>query len=117
MSNFHLDLSLKLSQGEVQDFLEEVQKLSGEVQNDLRGGAHLPTPPLKIRPWYIVHGSRVFVDGNVEWKIIYTILDRTIGAAAKKCNRPSGRNRTCGPAIPVQPSNQWTYSLMNKILI
>jgi hypothetical protein len=27
---------------------EEVQKISGEVQNDLRGGADLPTPPLKI---------------------------------------------------------------------
>jgi hypothetical protein len=38
MSNFHFDLSLKLSQGEVHD-------VSGEVQNDLRGGAHLPTPP------------------------------------------------------------------------
>jgi hypothetical protein len=50
MSNFHFDLSLKLSQGEVHDFSGEVQKLSREVQNDLRGGAHLPTPPLKIRP-------------------------------------------------------------------
>jgi hypothetical protein len=50
-SNFHFDLSLKLSQGEVHDFSGEVQKLSGEVQNDLRGGAHLPTPPLKIPPW------------------------------------------------------------------
>jgi hypothetical protein len=39
MSNFHFDLSL--------------QKFSGEVQNDLRGGAHLPTPPLKIRPCHI----------------------------------------------------------------
>jgi hypothetical protein len=38
MSNFYFDLSL--------------QKFSGEVQNDLRGGAHLPTPPLKIRPRY-----------------------------------------------------------------
>jgi hypothetical protein len=28
-----------------------VQNFSGEVQNDLRGGAHLPTPPLKFRPW------------------------------------------------------------------
>ena len=28
----------------------QVQKFSGEVQNDLRGGAHLPTPPLEIRP-------------------------------------------------------------------
>jgi hypothetical protein len=36
MSNFHFDLSLKLSQGEVHDFL-------GEVQNNLRGGAHLPS--------------------------------------------------------------------------
>jgi hypothetical protein len=35
-SNFHFDLSLKPSQG-------EVQKFSGEVQNDLRGGAHLPS--------------------------------------------------------------------------
>jgi hypothetical protein len=35
----------------VHDFSGEVQKFSGEVQNDLRGGAHLPTPPLKIRPW------------------------------------------------------------------
>jgi hypothetical protein len=43
MSNFHFDLSLKLSQGEEHHF-------SGEVQNDLRGGAHLPTPPLKNRP-------------------------------------------------------------------
>ena len=50
MSNLHFDLSLKLSQGEVQDFSGEVQKFSGEVQNDLRGGTHLPTPRLKIRP-------------------------------------------------------------------
>ena len=50
MSNFHFDLSLKLSQGEVHDFSGEVhdfsgevQKFSGEVQNDLRGSAHLPS--------------------------------------------------------------------------
>ena len=49
-SNFHFDVSLKLSQGDVHDFSGEVQKFSGEVQNDLRGGAHLPTPPLKFRP-------------------------------------------------------------------
>jgi hypothetical protein len=34
---------LKISQGEVLDFSSEVQKFSGEVQNDLRGGAHLPS--------------------------------------------------------------------------
>jgi hypothetical protein len=50
MSNFHSDPSLKLSQGEVHDFSREVQKFSGEVQNDLMGDAHLPTPSLKIRP-------------------------------------------------------------------
>jgi hypothetical protein len=50
MSNFNFDLSLKLPQGEVHDFSGEVQKFSGEVKNDLRGSAHLPTPPLKIRP-------------------------------------------------------------------
>ena len=43
MSNLHFDLSLKLSQGEVHDFSGEVKKFSGEVQNDLRGGAHLPS--------------------------------------------------------------------------
>jgi hypothetical protein len=38
MSNFHFvfDLLLKLSQREVHDFSEE-------VQNNLRGGAHLPS--------------------------------------------------------------------------
>jgi hypothetical protein len=62
MSNFHFDLSLKLSQGEVHDFSGEVQKFSGEVPNDLRGGAKIIrggakqsqgrcAPPLKIRPW------------------------------------------------------------------
>jgi hypothetical protein len=50
MSNIHFDLSLKLFQEEMHDFSGEVQKFSGEVQNELRGGAHLPTPPLKIRP-------------------------------------------------------------------
>jgi hypothetical protein len=32
--------------GGAYDFSGEVQKFSGELQNDLRGGAHLPTPPL-----------------------------------------------------------------------
>jgi hypothetical protein len=39
---------LKLSQGEVHDLSGEVEKFSGEVQNDLRGGVHLSTPTLKI---------------------------------------------------------------------
>jgi hypothetical protein len=39
MSNFHLDLSLKLLQGEVHDFSGEVQKLSREV----RTSSHLPS--------------------------------------------------------------------------
>jgi hypothetical protein len=39
MSNFHFDLSLKLPQGEVHDFSEEVQKFSGEV----RTFPHLPS--------------------------------------------------------------------------
>ena len=50
-SNVHFDLSLKLSQVKEHDFSGEVQKLSGEVQNDLKGSAHLPTPILKFRPW------------------------------------------------------------------
>jgi hypothetical protein len=32
MSNFHFNLSLKLSQGEVYDFSCEVQKFSGKMQ-------------------------------------------------------------------------------------
>jgi hypothetical protein len=47
MSNFHFDLSLKLSQGKVHDFSGEVQKFSGEVKNDLIGevrtSPHLPS--------------------------------------------------------------------------
>jgi hypothetical protein len=39
MSNFHFDLSLKLSQGEVHDFSGEVQTISGEV----RTSPHLPS--------------------------------------------------------------------------
>jgi hypothetical protein len=47
MSNIHFDLSLKLSKGEVHDFSGEVQKLSGDVQNDLRRGAHFPLDSLR----------------------------------------------------------------------
>jgi hypothetical protein len=39
MSNFHFDLSLKLSQREVHDISGEVQKFSGEV----RTSPHLPS--------------------------------------------------------------------------
>jgi hypothetical protein len=56
-SNFYFDLSLKLSQKGVHNFSGEVQKFSGVVQNDLREGAHLPTPPLKIRPWKKCHSG------------------------------------------------------------
>jgi hypothetical protein len=70
MSNFHFDLSLKLSKGEVHDFSGEVQNsqgrckndlrggaktISGEVQNDLKEGAHFPTPPLKTQPCIYSH--------------------------------------------------------------
>ena len=48
--NFHFDLSLKLSQGDVHDFSGEVPKFSGEVENDLRGCVHPPHTSLKIRP-------------------------------------------------------------------
>ena len=39
--------------GEVQKFLGEVLKISGEVQSHSRGGLHLPAPSPKIWPWYI----------------------------------------------------------------
>ena len=63
MSNFDFDLSLKLFQGEVHDFSGEVQTFSGEVQNDLRGGAHLPTPSLQIRPCLIPIWDNVYQCG------------------------------------------------------
>jgi hypothetical protein len=73
-SNFNSDLSLKLSQGEVRDLSGEVQKFSGEVQNDLRRGAHLPTPPLKIWPW-------LFYGQTFEWRLSsrgFTLLQFTV---------------------------------------
>jgi hypothetical protein len=42
ITNFHFDLSIDLSQGEVHDFLGEVERII--VRNLLRGGAHFPTP-------------------------------------------------------------------------
>ena len=41
--------------------------------------------------------------------IFVHLLDLT-RRSCKKCNyRPSGKNRTCGPAITVQHSNQLSY--------
>ena len=48
-----------------------------------------------------------FVDGNDRVQIL---LDLTRNGC-EKCNyTSSGRNRTCGPAIPVQCSNQLSYT-------
>jgi hypothetical protein len=61
MLNFHFDLSLKFSKGEVHDFSREVQNFSGEVQNNVRGGAHTspqnPAMPhiLPITLWVFLH--------------------------------------------------------------
>jgi hypothetical protein len=49
MTCTYVSVYLWTFQGEVYDFSEEVQKISEEVQNNLRGSAHLPTPPLKIQ--------------------------------------------------------------------
>jgi hypothetical protein len=64
MSNFHFDLSLKLSQDEVHDFSGEVQKFSGEVQNDLRGRyppSHTSTQNLVMNEilLFLQHGHQV----------------------------------------------------------
>jgi hypothetical protein len=57
LSKCYFDLSFNISKGEVHESSGEVnessgkvQEISGEVQNDLWGGAHLPSPPLKIQP-------------------------------------------------------------------
>ena len=65
MSNFHFDLSLKLSQGEVRHFSGEVQKFSGEV----RTSPHLPSKSghdcNRVRDWflsqYISNGRNSFL--------------------------------------------------------
>ena len=50
-----------------------------------------------------------FADENFEQKIYIHYAD-LIGSNCEKCNyRSSGRNCTCGPAIPVQPSNQLSH--------
>ena len=43
--------------GEVRRFLEEVLKISGEVQSRPRGGAHLPPPPLNPALKYVSHSK------------------------------------------------------------
>ena len=43
MSIFHFDISVNFLDGKMHDVSGDVQKISGEVQNDLRGGAHLPS--------------------------------------------------------------------------
>ena len=63
MSNFDFDLSLKLFQREVHDFSGQVQTFSGEVENDLRGDAQLPTPPLQIRSCLIPIWDNVYQCG------------------------------------------------------
>ena len=43
-------------------------------------------------------------------------LDLT-GSSCEKCKYlPSGRNRTCGPAIPVQRSNQLSLSIYRSVV-
>jgi hypothetical protein len=76
MSNFHFDLSLTLSQGQVHDFSGEVQKFLVEVQNDLRGGAHLHTPPLKIRRhalWYRYFAFSLVVEYNQKHTLTHKV--------------------------------------------
>ena len=46
-------ISLIILLGEVRKVLGEVLKISEEVQSHPRGGAHLPAPPPKIRPWLL----------------------------------------------------------------
>ena len=113
MSNFHFDLSLKLSQGKVHHFSGEAQKFSGEVQNDLRGGVHLPSKSSHGRNYKFnqecsycqynlfnncavgtvswnegVHSLLYlegFVDGIIEWKFYINLLDLTRNSC-DKCN-------------------------------
>jgi hypothetical protein len=50
LSKCHFDLLFNLSKGKVHDFSGEVQKISGEVQNDLWGWCAPTHTSLKIRP-------------------------------------------------------------------
>jgi hypothetical protein len=92
MSNFHFDLSLKLPQGGAYDFSGEVQKFSGEVQNDLRGDAHLSTPPLKIWLWKVdLQCTELCQCENMEsTELIVILISKTKGMEC--CARVSSRS-------------------------
>ena len=61
MSNFHFYLSFNLSHGQLHDFSGKVQKISGEVHNDLRVGAVRTSPHLKIRPCSNHFSFQIFI--------------------------------------------------------
>ena len=57
--------------------------------------------------------SKVFIDGKFLGERLYIQFSDISRSRYEKYNysqyRPSGKNRTCGPAIPVQRSNQLSY--------
>jgi hypothetical protein len=72
MSNFHFDLSLKLSQGEMHDFLSEVQKFSGEVQNDSGEVRTSPQSPA-MRYRTKLHAQYSFIQAHLFLVIIVIV--------------------------------------------
>ena len=61
-------------------------------------------------PWYTDYVEGPFCRRKF-WVGIFTHLFDQIRSSCEKCNyRPFGRNRTCGAVIPVQCSNQPSYT-------
>jgi hypothetical protein len=56
------------------DFSGEVQKFSREVQNDLMGGAHLSTPPLKMRPWVNFRNIEAYRNKQIKPRISMSFI-------------------------------------------
>jgi hypothetical protein len=59
---------------EMHDFSGEVQKFSREVQNDLSGGAHLSTPPLKMRPWVNFRNIEAYRNKQIKPRISMSFI-------------------------------------------
>ena len=56
------------------------------------------------------HSFEINFQNAFNFRSIYCFVLDLTRSNYEKCNyRPSGRNRTCGPTIPVQRSNQLSY--------
>jgi hypothetical protein len=101
-SNFHFDLSLKLSQGEVHDFSGEVQKFSGgckTISGEVRTSPHLPSKSGLARtllpPEHCFHQNTAF--SRTLFPPEHNLVPRLFPLRASLEERPWSRLVTCLP--------------------